>query len=472
MTPQAIAETCGGEVLRGGRAAKSVVTDSREYCHGNCFFALNGADRDGHRFVGAALRKGAVGAVVGSEIPLRLPNETFLVRVPDPGKALLELAAEHRRRHAAKVIGITGSCGKTSTKDMLGKVLAAAMPTVSSLRSYNNHIGVPLTLFRIRPETWAVVVEIGSNSPGEVAALTAVSRPDVAIVTCVGQAHLDGFGSLVGVAKEKSCLVSGLRPGGVAILNGDDTSCQEMARSAHVRTVLVRIDREADWFATDVRFHGLGTTFLLRGQRRVTLPRLGSHNVYNALLTLAAAKELGVDEDRVLAVLARTLPSQRRLDYRQVGGVTIFDDTYNMNPDSARAALEALSGLQGGRRIVVFGEMLELGVRAEELHSELGGLVASLGIDRLVCVGSGASAIADGALTSDMPASAVHRTPDSMAAQEVLSEILRPGDMVLCKASRGIALDRLVDAIVEELERPGSTMDSGGEREEACSTNC
>lgn len=454
MTPQAIAEICGGEVLRRGPAATSVVTDSRDYCHGQCFVALDGSHANGRDFVAAALHGGAVGAVVDGQVSGSVPDGKFLVRVPDTRKALLRLGAEHRRRHAARVVGITGSCGKTSTKDMLGKVLASAMPTVCSPHSYNNHIGVPLTLFRIRPETRAAVVEIGSNAPGEVAALSAVARPDLAILTCIGRAHLEGLGSVGGVAREKACLVTGLNRDGVAILNGDDPACVEIANSAHVRTVFVRIDAEADWFATDLRFHGRGTSFLLRGRREVTLPLLGAHNVYNALLALAAAAELGVDEDRALAVLARTLPSQRRLELRRVGGVTIFDDTYNMNPESSRAALEALARLSGGRRIVVFGEMLELGSGAGELHRELGRYVARLGVDLLVCVGDGASEIAEGALASKMASSSVRRAPDPMGAHEILSELLRPGDMVLCKASRGVELDRMVDAMVAELERP------------------
>ncbi len=420
MTPQVIAHICGGEVLRDGCAARSVVTDSRDYCAGQCFFALKGENVDGHRVVGDALRKGAVGAVVRDNVTRHIPEEGFLVRVPDPARALLQLAAEHRRRHAVKVVGITGSCGKTSTKDMLGKVLAAAMPTVSSLRSYNNHVGVPLTLFKIRPETRVAVVEIGSNAPGEVAALSEVAKPNLAIVTCVGQAHLAGLGSLKGVAREKSSVLAALPREGMAILNGDDVGCREMAKWAHVRSVMVRIDSEADWFATDLRFHGLGTSFLLRGQQRVTLPRLGSHNVYNALFTLAAATELGVEEDRVLSVLARTPPSQRRLECRRAGGVTVFDDTYNMNPDSARAALSVLAGLQGGRRIIVFGEMLELGERAEELHYQLGEHVAGLGMDLLICVGGGASAIADGALASNMAPTLVHQVSDPTSAEEIL----------------------------------------------------
>ena len=452
MNPDAIAETCGGEVLRGGEPASSVVTDSRESCAGHCFFALRGGRQDGHAFVGDALRKGAVGTVIGTSPVERLPRQGFVVRVPDTGRALLQLAARHRRRHRLRVVGITGSCGKTSTKDMLGQILADAMPTVSSPRSFNNHIGVPLTLFSIRSETRAAVVEIGSNAPGEVAALSAVAAPDVAIVTCVGQAHLAGFGSLGGVAKEKSAVVEALPADGLAILNGDDVACQKMVRATNARTAMVRIDAEADWFATNLRFQDLGTSFLLCGKRRVTLPRLGSHNVYNALFSIAAATELGVDEDSVVSALARSRPSQRRLEYRCAAGVTVFDDTYNMNPHSSRAALEAVAELRGVRRIVVFGEMLELGDSAEELHYALGEQVAGSGIDLLICVGRGASAIADGALSAFMDPSMVHCVPDAMDAREMLGEHLRPGDVVLCKASRRVALDRLVDELLKDLE--------------------
>lgn len=483
LTAAAVARAVGGKVLRGGAAANGVSTDSRIDCAGRLFVALRGKEHDGHQHVAAAIDRGAVGLLV--ERPLeelpgaaaaggagtggnRLGAAPFVVRVADTTSALLQLAAEHRRRHRARVIGITGSCGKTTTKEWLGTVLAAAMPTVRSPGSYNNQVGVPLTLFQIAPETRAAVVEIGTNAPGEIAPLTAAARPDVGIVTCVAAAHLQGLGSLAGVAREKSDLPAGVAEDGLVILNGDDASCRAMAAVTRARVQFVAIDRQADWFATDVQFHGLGTTFRLQGNRPVTLPRLGTHNVYNALMVIAAASHLGVPEQQILQVLGEVPAASRRLEPKRVAGITVYDDTYNMNPASARAALQALAGIPGsGRRIAVFGEMRELGPRSEELHRALGEDVRQSRMDALVCIGSAAAAIADGAIAAGMPATAVHRTEDLPGALALLSRCLRDGDHVLCKASRSVALDRLVDQLLATLRSAASPGgDTSGSQQE------
>ena len=462
LTAAAVARAVGGEILQRGGSAFSVTTDSRGDCAGRVFVALRGQNHDGHTFLSDALQRGATGLLVEGDRPevqelLLRPGSAaaaspFVVRVTDTGKALLDLAAEHRRRHRAKVVGITGSCGKTSTKEWLGAVLANAMPTVRSPGSFNNRVGVPLTLFAIEPKTRAAVVEIGTSAPGEIAQLSSIARPDVGIVTCVAAAHLEGLGSVDGVAREKANLPIWLPEEGLCILNGDDAACRAMGSVTKAKVQFTSVTRPADWFATDVSFHALGTTFLLQGERPVTLPCLGTHNVYNALAVIAAASWLGVAEESTLQTLA-TLPSTaRRLEPKCVGGVTIFDDTYNMNPQSARAALQALAGLGGpGRRIAVFGEMLELGKESVGLHRALGAEVVRTKHDLLVCVGAGASAIADGAVAGGMSAKDVFRVPDVAAALALLRGAVLPGDLVLCKASRRVALDHLVDRLIAEL---------------------
>ncbi|MFK7741919.1 MAG: UDP-N-acetylmuramoyl-tripeptide--D-alanyl-D-alanine ligase [Planctomycetota bacterium] len=471
FTARAVAKAVGGDVVQGGRTAATVGTDSRVDCTGQLFVALRGDNHDGHRYLGQAVAQGAVGLLVDRaagdlsgllrDNRIRGAREPFVVCVADTGKALLDLARDHRRRHRATVVGITGSCGKTSVKEWLGAVLAEAMPTVRSPGSYNNQIGVPLTLFQLRPETRAAVVEIGTNAPGEIAQLADVACPDIGIVTCVAPAHLEGLGSLEGVAHEKASLPARLPKGGLCILNGDDAACRAMARNTDAQVELVSVHREADWFATDVRFHALGTTFLLRGERPVTLPRLGTHNVYNALSVIAAAHRLGVPEDVVLHRLASVPSAARRLEPKMAGGVTIFDDTYNMNPESARSALQALAGLCAGgaagasqrkaRTVAVFGAMLELGSDSEALHRELGRQVVATKQDRLVCVGTEAAAIAAGAVAAGMPTASVQCVADVAEAHALLRDTLVEGDRVLCKASRGIALDRLVDRLQKDL---------------------
>jgi UDP-N-acetylmuramoyl-tripeptide--D-alanyl-D-alanine ligase len=455
LSPAAIAKATGGRVIRTGLPASRVVTDSRQVGRDTLFVALRGERFDGHDFVPGALRAGAAGVLVDRATVDRVPpGDGFVVRVADTGRALLDLGRAHRARHGARVVGITGSCGKTSTKDMLGQALATAMPTVWSPKSFNNQVGVPLSLLAIRPESRAAVVEIGTNAPGEIAMLTAVAAPDIGILTCVREAHLEGLGSLEGVAREKASLFDGLRPGGIALLNGDDRACAAIAARLAVPTRLFRIGSEADWSAVEVRFHGLGTSFRLRGrgldrERPVTLPRLGTHNVHNALACIAAAVELGMEVDAVVAALSQLPTSARRLEPKSAAGVQVFDDTYNMNPASARAALHALAGIDTrGRKIVVFGEMLELGPRSVELHRELGAEVAAAGIDRLLTVGAGADSIADGALRGGFDPARIERCPTASRALEVLLADLAPGDLVLAKASRGVALDRLVDDLI------------------------
>ena len=440
FTSRSVAKAVGGEVLQGGPTGRGVATDTRADCDGMVFVALRGERHDSHDHLGDAVAKGCAGLIVDRDVDvarltreakLKRAREPFVVKVADTGAALLDLAREHRRRSRAKVVGITGSCGKTSTKEWLGAVLESAMPAVRSPGSYNNQVGVPLTLFQLREETRAAVVEIGTNAPGEIAQLTDIARPDIGIVTCVAPAHLEGLGSLEGVAREKSCLPQGLPADGVCILNGDDAACREMAAMTNAKVELISVHREADWFATDVRFHALGTTFLLQGERPVTVPRLGTHNVYNALAVIAAAYHLGVPEDEVLRQLANVPSAARRLEPKRAGGVTIFDDTYNMNPESARSALQAMAGLQlegEGRSVAVFGGMAELGADSEALHRRLGEQVVQAGNDRLVCVGADAAAIAAGALGAGMPREAVHCVGDVHEAHGLLRGVLRSGD--------------------------------------------
>lgn len=448
-----IANACSGRVLRRGRGASRVVIDSREVCPGDCFVALRGENFDGHDFLPQVLENGAAGVVVSRPMSRAdLGAGAFFVRVEDTHRALLDIAHAHRSRHRAKVVGITGSCGKTSTKDMLGEVLSRVMPTVRSPKSFNNRVGVPLTIFQVDRETRVAVVEIGTNAPGEIEQLTAVVRPDIGIVTRVDESHLMRLHTLRGVALEKSNLVAALRADGLAILNGDDPSSTWMRDVTDARVLEVRVGREADWFATDVHFHGLGTSFRVQGETTVTVPRLGTHNVYNALYTIAAASELGVPEEEILAGLCEVPPTSRRLECKRLGDIAVIDDTYNSNLASARVALLAFAGLKTrGRRLVVLGEMLELGDQSEALHRQLGDEVARFPVDLLVTVGEGALPLAEAAQSAGMKPSRVHAVADPQAALEMLQTEVRSGDLLLCKASRGVGLDRLVDGLEERL---------------------
>ena len=470
FTARSVAKATGGEVLQDGATGQSVSTDTRAAGAGAVFVALRGQSHDSHDYLDRAVARGCVGLVVDRDVDvaplqreasLRGARPPFIVRVADTGLALQDLAREHRRRSRAKVVGITGSCGKTSTKEWLGAVLDAAMPSVRSPGSYNNQVGVPLTLFQLRPETRAAVVEIGTNAPGEIAQLTGVARPDIGVVTCVAPAHLEGLGSIEGVAREKSSLPRGLSADGVCLLNADDAACRAMAAHTAAKVEWFGVEQPADWSATEVRSDGASTSFLLNGARAVSVPRVGLHNVYNALAVIAAAHHLGVPEDLVVEQLAGVPSAPRRLEPKRVAGVTLLDDTYNMNPASARSSLQALAGLQvgaAGRSIVVFGGMAELGDESARLHRQLGERVAAAGQGLLVCVGADAEAIAAGAVAAGMPADQVACVVDAPAAHGLLQPQLRAGDVVLCKASRRARLDLLVDELVSTLggDAPGS----------------
>ena len=462
-TPADIARAAGGTVRRTGAAAGRMVTSSRDVRPGDCFVALRGPKFDGHDYVGDAIRAGAVGVVVDRSLDeLRGRVGPFVVRVRDTGEALLGVARQHRSRTDARIVGITGSCGKTSTKDMLGGVLAATMPSVASPSSYNNAVGVPLSLLQITPETQAAVIEIGTNAPGEIAALTDVVRPDIGVLTCVREAHLEGLGDIDGVAREKASLFDHVIDDGVAILNLDDAACRKIAGRVSQRVVGVGIYRDAPWKASHIKFHGIGTTFRINDELPVTLPMLGTHNVYNALLCVAAAAELGVEPDVAIRELSRLRPSSRRLEFRRFGDLKVFDDTHNMNPASAGAALQALGGIDDpGRKIVVFGEMLELGAASLLRHRELGAEVATSGADVLVAVGKGAEPIAEGCEAAGMSSNRIVRANDPMHALDLLTELIEDGDLLLCKASRGVALDRLVDGLARSFG-VDTTRDEGG----------
>ncbi len=455
-----LAHVCAGVVIRSGGSFDRVTTDSRDVRAGDAFFALRGDRVDGHDFVGAAFAAGAAGVVVERSLAPNVlaaaPANAFVVQVADVVAALSALAAAHRRvLRRIPVVAVTGSCGKTTTKDMLDWILRTRGAVVASEKSFNNHLGVPLTLLRLTEQTSAAVVEIGTNAPGEIATLTALAQPDIAVVTLVAASHLEGLGSLAGVASEKGELVAALPRDGRAILNGDDARVRAMAArtAAPAEFVTLHDADAAGWRVREITPQSAATTFVVEcvadgARATVRLPRLGRHNVLDATLALAAAHALGVPLDVGAAALATLPPTPRRLQVHTSGGVTWLDDTYNMNPGSAAAALAALAEHPGtGRRIFVAGEMLELGADAQRLHDDVGRAAAAAGVDVLLAVGPGTSALAAGARSAERDV-AVHTVADVDAALAWLRANVRAGDRVLLKASRRVRLERVVDGML------------------------
>jgi UDP-N-acetylmuramoyl-tripeptide--D-alanyl-D-alanine ligase len=432
-----------------------VVTDSREAGPGSLYVARVGEHADGHAYAGAARDRGAV-AALSSRALTELPG----VVVEDVQTAFGRVArGVVDRATDLTVVAVTGSSGKTSTKDLLAQVLGSAGPTVAPVNSLNGEIGVPLTVCRVTPDTRFLVAEMGARGIGHLTYLTTIAPPDVAIVLNVGVAHVGEFGSREAVAQAKGELVEALRPEGLAVLNADDPKVATMRSRTQARVVTVGTSVDADIRAVDVRLDALGrATFTVDapvGRAEVRLLVSGVHQVGNALAAAAAALECGMDLGAVATALsaARSTSRWRMEVHERPDGVTVVNDAYNANPDSMHAALEALRaighGPDGPRRTwAVLGEMLELGELSRTEHQGVGRWAAESGTDRLVVVGPGAAPIADGAASTPGARTEVTPVEDADAAYALLQSELVAGDVVLLKSSRDAGLRWLGDRLV------------------------
>ncbi|WP_028049832.1 UDP-N-acetylmuramoyl-tripeptide--D-alanyl-D-alanine ligase [Cellulomonas sp. URHD0024] len=475
LTAAEIAAATGG-VLRGGvdpslLVSGSVVVDSREEVLGGLFVALPGEHVDGHEYAAAAVRAGAALVLAARDVVGSGGAVVPSVVVPDVEKALGDLARAVLERlreiswepggSGLKVVGITGSVGKTTTKDLLAQLCGSVGPTVAPVRSFNNEIGLPLTVLRADESTRFLVLEMGASGPGHLDYLTQIAPPDVAVVLVVGQAHLGGFGGIEAVARAKAEIVQGLVADGVAVLNADDPRVSAMSALAPGDVVTFGAAPEASVGARDVVLDRAGRARFTLVSRlgtpersaQVELRLVGEHHVHNALGAAAAALALGLDVDEVAAGLsvADALSPHRMHVVDRPDGVTVVDDSYNANPDSMRAALKALAVLAGRdrRSIAVLGEMLELGPDARTAHDAIGRLCVRLNIGLTIVVGEGARAIRDGANHEGSWGDEVVLADDLDVATRFLESEMRSGDVVLVKSSYGSGLWRLGDRLVE-----------------------
>ncbi|MEX0658725.1 MAG: UDP-N-acetylmuramoyl-tripeptide--D-alanyl-D-alanine ligase [Egibacteraceae bacterium] len=454
LTVEQVADVVGGEPCDAGVGRDTVVEvtiDSRTVVAGSLFVPLPGEQVDGHDFVDDAVARGAAGYLWQVDRPA--PDHPGGVLVDDPADALLGLGAWVREQVGPTVIAITGSSGKTTTKDLVAAATGAGRRTVANQGSYNNELGVPLTCCRLTADTEVLVAEIGTRGIGHIARLAPVLAPDIAVVTTVGASHLAMLGDIDTVARAKVELVHALTPDGIAVLNADDPRVAVMAEQAPGRVVTYGRRADADWRPDHVELDELARpVFTVRG-RRVRLALPGEHNVGNALAALAAADLVGVDLERAAAALESATVSPWRMQLlRTPGGVVILNDAYNANPPSMAAALLTLSRITtGGRRWAVLGHMAELGPGSEEAHREVGRHAARLGIDGLVVVGEAAAAIRDGAMQSG--AYAEHDVVGVAGPDQAVASLrgrLRRDDAVLVKASRSVGLEHLPDALAGE----------------------
>lgn len=426
--------------------AQGYSIDSRTLGAGELFFAVKGERLDGHDFVAQALERGAAAAVVRADRLASFPSRVRLIAVEDTLAALQQLAAAVRRAWGKPVVGITGSAGKTTTKEAIAHLLATRFRVHKSEGNLNNHFGLPLMLLRLEPEHDVAVVEMGMSHLGEIRELARIAQPEIGVVTCVAPVHLEFFKSVAEIARAKYELVEALPPGGTAVLNADDEYVSQFGRDFPGRVVTFGVRNPASVRAEGIELRGAqGSAFdIVAGGSRepAVLPLVGAHNIPNALAAVAVAMERGIPLVEAAAALGGLAPADKRGQVIEVGGVTVINDCYNSNPKALDAMVDALLALPAQRHIVVAGEMLELGPTGPELHAECGQRMATRGVNVLVGVRGAAGHMVEGARKAGMRAEFIVAPED---AGEWLAREARPGDAVLLKASRGVRLERALE---------------------------
>jgi len=430
----------------GTVVVNKVSTDSRTIKAGELFVALRGENFEGHDFVEASAKAGATGALVDLNWAGSVPDNFALLRATDTLQAYQMLAANYRRSLALKVLAITGSNGKTSTKDFAASVLARKFRVTKTEGNFNNHVGLPRTILEATSGDEIAVWELGMNHPGEIAALAKIAAPDAAIITNIGVAHIEFMGSREAIAAEKGALAEAIEPQGTVILNADDPFTEGIAARTRARVVLAGTTAGAVR-AIEIRQSADGSEFtIVEGAHRcrAQLPVAGSHMVQNALLAVAAGRAFGLSIEECAAGLAAAPLTKARLQIKEIGGVQFLDDSYNANPDSMKAALRTLVELDAdGKRIAVLGEMRELGSESERGHREVGETAATLDVNQLITIGDTAELIAEGARTAGLQK--VLSARSTAEAANLLGKIARPGDLVLIKGSRAARTEEVIE---------------------------
>ncbi len=440
--------------------AQAYSIDSRTVGPGQLFLAVKGERLDGHDFVEPALERGAVAAVVRRDQLGRYPERARLLAVDDTLVALQTLAMAVRKLWGKPLVGVTGSMGKTTTKEAIAHVLGSRFRVLKSEGNFNNHFGLPLMLLKLEPEHDVAVIEMGMSHAGEIRALAKIAQPEIGVVTNVAPVHLEFFDSVAGIARAKYELVESLPGNGTAVLNGDDEYVSQFGRDFKGKVVIYGTRATADVRAENVRSRGAeGTEFevVIRGLREdARLPLVGEHNVLNALAAVAVGLERGLTPAEAVGALASLAPADKRGEVLRLGNITVINDCYNCNPKALNAMVDALASMEGRRRIVVVGAMLELGPTEEELHREAGRHIAEKKIDVLLGVRGPAQAAVEAARQAGVRAEFVATAEE---AGEWLAREARDGDVVLMKASRGVKLEKALEvwkaSFTTELRRHG-----------------
>ena len=472
-TTTEVLDATGGELLADDQNHRfaNVSIDSRKISTDDLFVAVVGDVHDGHAYAADVINQGVRGLVIARHKAGQLPVAKWqaagvaCVAVDDTTRALGDLAAFNRRRAKACVVAITGSNGKTTTRQLTAAVLTRQFNTLVPVGNFNNQIGLPLTLLRLTPAHQWAVLELGTNSPGEISRLAAICSPDIAVITNIGPAHLQGLGSLEGVRREKGDLLKSLGHNGKAALNADDPRVIQLARETDREVLLFGLSSRAAVRAENVTETDHGITFALSvaGENlSVRLNSAGRFMVANALAAAAVGHLLGIPAPIIKAGLEDFSPVSNRMNLvRMANGITIINDTYNANPDSMKAALDTLKSMSAGNRaLFVAGDMLELGDQAETLHRQIGAAAVRSGVKRLWACGKFAGAVASGARTEGMPpADTITGTRGQIIAD--LQRQIKPGDWVLVKGSRGMAMEKVVEGLKVWAENPKVNIQAG-----------
>ncbi|MBW2039312.1 MAG: UDP-N-acetylmuramoyl-tripeptide--D-alanyl-D-alanine ligase [Deltaproteobacteria bacterium] len=458
LSVKAILEASKGVLVQGGlhTSFAGVCTDSRSIKPGELFFALKGEKFDGHQFISEAVKRGGRGVVVERQIQGILEETIPVIKVPDTLQALGDLADFWRRRHPIPLVAITGSNGKTTTKEMLAWILGKSYKVLKNPGNFNNLIGLPLSLLKMNSQDQVAVLEMGMNRKGEIRRLAQIAKPDLGILTNISPVHLEGLGSLRGVMEAKGELLEVMGQRGRLILNADDPRVMELSKGFRGDKTSFGIKNPADWVATDISRRGDGGVFFQlngpMGKTSISLRLMGRHQVYNALAASATVSHLGVELEKTKRGLETFQPPPMRMELIIMGqGIKIINDVYNANPKSMEYALCTLEEVKGGRKIAVLGDMWELGEYAQQAHRETGSWVKGKGVELLFLLGEFAPYVAQGATEAGMDPKAIFIGKDHQDLSHHLARSLRDGDWVLIKGSRIMKMERVIEGLREKL---------------------
>lgn len=453
LTTEEILTATGGSLLSGDKdkVITGISTNSREIGEGELFIPLVGEKFDGHEFIQAAFELGAA-AVLTQKNTEPLIDKT-IIRVSDTKRALGDIARFYKSKHNVPTVAVTGSVGKTTTKDMLYAVLAQKYNTLKTLANYNNDIGLPWTIFRLEPQHEAAVLEMGMNHFGEIDYLASIGNPDVAVITNIGESHIENLGSREGIFKAKMEMANRFTKDNTLIVNGDDDFLSTVKGRGEYKVVYYGINNpENDVYAKDIENKGLGGisfTAVADGKEyKAELSVPGVHNVYNALAAICVGREFGVPMDKILEGIRTFEPTAQRLAIENYNGITIINDCYNASPDSIKAALNVLKDTKADRRVAILGDVLEMGDYAEEAHYKLGEAVKNAGVDLLITAGENMKHLARGAKEAGV--NEIHAFDKTLEVCAFVKDAIKKGDAVLIKASHGMRFNEVYDAIKED----------------------